>query len=61
MVEFVSGLLVRYRLAKDKIKKLGATSEKTALKPEELGIEEWILKKLTEGWCEGDIRWSLLR
>jgi hypothetical protein len=37
---FFAGSLVGLRLAKEKIKKLGATSEKTAKKPEELGIEE---------------------
>ncbi|MEM2995734.1 MAG: hypothetical protein QXI91_06975, partial [Candidatus Bathyarchaeia archaeon] len=38
------------KLAKDKIKKLGATSEETAKKPEELGIEERVLKILVSDW-----------
>lgn len=49
MAALLAGLALRYRLAKAKMKKLGAVSEERAKKPEELGIEEWVLKKLTEG------------
>jgi hypothetical protein len=37
------GLAIRADLAKRKMKKLGAVSEETAKRPEELGIEAWIL------------------
>jgi len=38
-----AGLSVRCELAKRKMQKLGATSEETARKPEELGVDGWIL------------------
>jgi|YelNatPaOPRAMG01_1025707.scaffolds.fasta_scaffold55717_2 hypothetical protein len=38
-----AGIGIRCELAKRKMQQLGATSEETAKKPEELGIDEWIL------------------
>lgn len=48
MVAVLAGVGVGHILTRNKIKKLGATSEETAKKPEELGIEEWLLKRLTQ-------------
>jgi hypothetical protein len=44
MAAFLAGLALRCEIAKEKMKRLGAVSEETAKKPEELGIDEWILK-----------------
>jgi hypothetical protein len=44
MAGLLTGLAIRVELAKRKIGKIGAVSEETAKKPEELGIEEWLLK-----------------
>jgi hypothetical protein len=38
-----AGISIRCELAKRKMQQLGATSEENAKKPEELGIDEWIL------------------
>jgi len=43
MAGLLAGLGVRCELVKKKMKQLGAVSEETAKKPEELGIDEWIL------------------
>ena len=40
---FLAGLGIRCNLAKAKMKNVGATSEETAKKPEELDIKEWVL------------------
>ena len=50
MAGFFAGVYIGLGLAREKMKKLGATSEETAKKPEELGIEERILKILTSDW-----------
>ena len=42
-------LNIRYARAREKMKKLGAVSEETAKKPDELEIQEWILERLTKG------------
>jgi hypothetical protein len=44
MAGLLAGLAIRVELAKRKMRKIGAISEETAKKPEELGIEEWLLK-----------------
>ncbi|MCJ7423947.1 hypothetical protein MUP01_06720 [Candidatus Bathyarchaeota archaeon] len=44
MAGLLVGLAIRSELAKKKMKKLGAVSEETAKKPEELGIEQRLLK-----------------
>ena len=49
MAALLAGLALRYRLAKAQMKKLGGVSEERAKTPEQLGIEEWVLEKLTEG------------
>jgi len=38
-----AGIGIRCEMAKRKIRQVGAVSEETAQKPEELGIDEWIL------------------
>ena len=44
MAGLLAGLAIRVELAKRKMRKIGAVSEETAKKPEELGIDEWLLK-----------------
>ncbi len=44
MAGVLVGLAIRAEWAKEKMKKLGAISEETAKKPEELRIEEFFLK-----------------
>jgi len=48
VMAFLAGVGIGHRLTRNKIKKLGAISEETAKKPEELGVEEWLLKRITE-------------
>ncbi|MGB8780986.1 MAG: hypothetical protein WCD81_10115 [Candidatus Bathyarchaeia archaeon] len=43
MAGLLVGLGIRADLARRKMKELGAVSEETAKRPEELGLEEWIL------------------
>jgi hypothetical protein len=44
MAGLIAGLAIRAELIKKKMKRLGATSEETARKPEELQVEERLLK-----------------
>jgi hypothetical protein len=43
MAGVLSGIAIRCDLVRKKMKQLGAVSEETAMKPEELGVGEWLL------------------
>lgn len=43
MAALLAGIGARCALAKREMERLGAVSEETAKKPEELGVDEWIL------------------
>jgi len=38
-----SAIAIRVDMVREKMKELGAVSEETAVKPEELGVREWLL------------------
>jgi len=45
MAAFLAGLAIRIELIKKRMKELGAISEETARKPEELSTNEWLLRR----------------
>lgn len=44
MAGTIAGLAISVELAKRKMRELGVMSEETAKKPEEMGLNEWLLK-----------------